>query len=142
MLAAAYFGERANKVKMIKGKDLRLGNLVKDRGEKVIKIDFLENIQDGYDTKFGQLVFLEGTEVHPMTEYSDYALGIPITIDWLIRLGFKNNILTAAHNDFIWYSNHIGIKGMLGIVKPVDIQYVHQLQNLFYLLTGNEMVVS
>lgn len=141
---------------MIKGKDLRLGNFVKDRGEKLIRIDFLEHIQDGYDTKFGQLVFLEGTEVHPMTEYSDYALPIPITNDWLIRMGFKLYPSGYYCLDVCGEKVYISI-GLKHDIEPnlildngeralsydlKHIKYVHELQNLFYSLTGLELVVS
>jgi len=64
---------------------------------------------------------------------------IPLTEEWLLKLGFENNELIAAHNKFIWFKNHIGISGMLGVVKPVECKYVHQLQNLYFALTGEEL---
>lgn len=132
---------------MIKGKDLRLGNLVKDRGEKLIRIDFLEHIQDGYDTKFGQLVFLEGAEVHPMTEYSDYALPIPITEDWIIRFGFEkqdnNWKRLCICNDwtYLYWERLAGFELSINkhsVMLP-HIKYVHQLQNFIFCLTGEEL---
>jgi len=48
-------------------------------------------------------------------------------------------MLDAEHNNIVWFDNHIGIKGMLGIVKPVECRYVHQLQNLFFAFTGTEL---
>jgi len=64
---------------------------------------------------------------------------IPLTEEWRLKAGFVNDKLKAAHNTIIWYNNHIGIKGMLGVVKPVECKYVHQLQNLFFALTGTEL---
>ncbi len=133
---------------MIKGKDLRLGNLVKDRGEKVIRIDFLGHIQDGYNTKFGQLVFLEGTEVHPMTEYSDYAIPIQITDEWIIRFGFERQDNSWKRlcicNDwtYLYWERLAGFELSVNkhsIMLP-KILYVHQLQNFYYSLTGEELV--
>lgn len=140
---------------MIKGKELRLGNLVKDRGEKVIRIDFLEHIQDGYDTKFGQLILLEGKEVHPMTEHSDYALPIPITNDWLIRLGFK--LYSSGYYCLDVFGEKVYISISLKYDKKPNlildsgenalsydlkhIRFVHELQNVFYYLTGTELQV-
>lgn len=139
---------------MIKGKELRLGNLVKDRGEKVIRIDFLEHIQDGYDTKFGQLIFLEGTEVHPMTEYSDYANAIPITEDWLIRFGFKKEkdewklfpcfeiqiivFNEGNYNGIMFYLRTIHTD-FVPIYLPSKMNCVHELQNFYNCLTGEEL---
>lgn len=64
---------------------------------------------------------------------------IPLTEEWLVKFGFFNNELKAEHNLFVWYENHIGIKGMLGIVKPCKCIYAHQLQNLYFALTGKEL---
>jgi hypothetical protein len=130
---------------MIKGRELRLGNLVKDRGEKVIRIDFLEHIQDGYDTKFGQLIFLEGTEVHPMTEYAYYANAIPITDDWIIRFGFVRQDNNWKTLDLIFAT--VSWERLAGFALSFDkesiylphIKYVHQLQNFIYCLTGEEL---
>lgn len=67
---------------------------------------------------------------------------IPLNEEWLTRLGFVDNEKYALHNIFIWYGNHIGIKGMLGIVKPFECKYVHQLQNLYFSLTGEELILK
>jgi hypothetical protein len=132
---------------MIKGKELRLGNLVKDRGDKVIRIDFLEHIQDGYDTKFGQLIFLEGTEIHPITEYADYANAIPITDDWIIRFGFErqdnNWKRLCICNDwtYLYWEKLDGFALSVNkhsVMLP-HIKYAHQLQNFIYYLTGEEL---
>ena len=127
---------------MIKGNELRLGNFVKDRGEKTIKIDFIEYVRNGYDTKFGQLTYVEGEEVHPMTEYSDYAFAIPITIEWLFRLRFEkiagNYEFTNGTTTIVFHNNEI-FEVIEGQWKSYNhIKFVHQLQNLWYSLTGNE----
>jgi hypothetical protein len=64
---------------------------------------------------------------------------IELTDEWLNAFGFNNKMLDAEHNNIVWFDNHIGIKGMLGIVKPVECKYVHQLQNLFFAFTGTEL---
>ena len=133
-------------------KELRLGNFVKDRGKKVIRIDFLEHIQDGYDTKFGQLVYLEGTEVHPMTEYSEFANPIPLTEEWLIKLGFGKSddhvmsIMCVDDELSIEYDYHfnrcflvINAENNTELKWLKHIQYVHQLQNIYFALTGEDL---
>jgi hypothetical protein len=66
---------------------------------------------------------------------------IPLTEEWLLKFGFDRNILNANHNDIIYYSeNNIAIKGMLGMVKPSQCIYVHQLQNLYFALTNEELI--
>lgn len=155
---------------MINANELRLGNFVKDRGGKVIRIDFLEHIQNGYDTKFGQLIFLEGNEVHPMTEYTDYAEPIPLTEEWLLKFGFENwgtivcnqyekyqrwvlyNIIEGTSN----FEVHI-IESTYGGSNDKEIcysidqdqrqwvqntEFVHNLQNSYFLCTKQELTIN
>jgi hypothetical protein len=129
---------------MITANELRLGNFVKDRGGKVIRIDFLEHIQNGYDTKFGQLIFLEGNEVHPMTEYTDYAEPIQLTEEWLIKLGFVSN---PYQDRYEFNSLHIECNKTKGYLELwiedfPHIKYVHQLQNLCYLMFNQELTIN
>jgi len=66
----------------------------------------------------------------------DY-IGIPLTEEWLVRLGFK-------------FKNGYGYTFVRGYVTKSDkywiyhdicvkINYVHQLQNLYFALTGTEL---
>ena len=146
---------------MIKGKELRLGNLVKDRGEKVIRIDFLDHIQDGYDTKFGQLVFFDGKEVHPMTEYSDFANPIPLTNEILEKTGFEDLstvniwqdklrlkgfpftfVFTKTYNELRLHPENFSDNLNIAFIINGGIKSVHQLQNLYFALTGKELDIK
>lgn len=51
----------------MKATELRIGNYVKDRSGKILRVDFIEYVENGFDTKFGQKMFVEGQEVHAMT---------------------------------------------------------------------------
>ena len=64
---------------------------------------------------------------------------IKITDEWLTAFGFINGIIDAKHNNIVWFRNHLVIKGMLGTILPTECIYVHQLQNLFFAMTGNEL---
>lgn len=130
---------------MVNPKQLRLGNYIHDRGGKVLRIDFMEYVRDGYDTKVGQLMHLEGQEVHPMTEYTDYANPIPIIEEWLFRMGFEKDIFWSDYifNDIFITLNDTDNTYMLDIdILHIKIQYVHQLQNLYFALTGEELEIK
>lgn len=77
---------------------------------------------------------------------------IPLTEEWLIKFGFKkrdmlSSILFDMKNPrFSIYLNPPIDKSnkwnILGIEKNVNIQYVHQLQNLYFALTGEELTLK
>jgi hypothetical protein len=82
---------------------------------------------------------------------------IPLTKEWLYKFGFKN--IDKGDNDYITYtdSNHdyylqLDVRkkdGKYSILdnsfddlrdfSMIDISYVHQLQNLYFALTGEEL---
>ncbi len=69
--------------------------------------------------------------------------GIPLTPKILEKCGFVSGQLGSEHLVFIYYGNdNLGIKGMLGMVKPFSIQYLHQLQNLYFALTNTELNIK
>ncbi len=138
---------------MIRKTEIRLGNYVRDRGGKVIRIDFIELIQKGVETKFGQRIFIDKKEVHPMTEYTAYAEVIPLTEKWLLDFGFilystgsfckhLNNddsylVIDLKYKNGVWLN--INQEGVENSIKLSHIKNVHELQNVYYSLTGIEL---
>ena len=131
---------------MIQSNELRLGNFVKDRGGKILKIDFFEHLENGYDCKFGQhnKVSDEWGPLHPLTEYINYALPIELSETNIVKLGFSVTQegwyeLVKAPLVFTWniYDKTFRFAGY----SFADIKFVHQLQNLVYSLTGSELEV-
>ena len=108
--------------------ELRIGNLVEYLGEfkEVLGMDeetvFLKNTVS--------VNYLELDEISP----------ISLTEELLLKFGFINNELLDKHLIFLWFGDHVGIKGMLGLIKPWSCVYVHQLQNLYFALTNNELI--
>lgn len=73
---------------------------------------------------------------------------IPITEEWLVRFGFKINSGVSSREFLmknIKVCNHYE-KGFLFIVdwwhSGIMIQSVHQLQNLYFALTGEELILK
>lgn len=131
--------------------ELRIGNWIADRGSKQWQIDHWET-KDKISAKsplvkFGELE-IEG---HPLTEEVLFLKPIPITEEWLVRFGFKSQDLSS---EFFTQFN----KGIVSIVfrnksilivcvgtQRVDhnnFKYVHQLQNLYFALTGEELILT
>ena len=64
---------------------------------------------------------------------------IPLTEEWLIRLGFKIFCKDFYLNGIIIHTRKRGY--VLRKSVPI-IQYVHQLQNLYFALTGEELTIT
>lgn len=130
---------------MINIKDIRLGNYVKDRGGKILRVDFIEYAEIGYDSKFGQKMYIGDQEVHPMREYSDYAEPIQLTPEWLSKFGLlylQNacwelgsmrvyNLSEDARSRF-----RISIAGN----EITILSYVHQFQNFYHSIAFKELI--
>lgn len=143
---------------MINAQDLRIGNWVKDRGEKLIRIDFFEHLEKNYSCKFGMNndIVDEFGPLHPFTEYTEYAIPIPLTEEILLKCGFEkrkeNNFyideekyhtisILKVNNQYMpsIKSNHHEVGQMFSLY---GIQYLHQLQNLYFALTNKELEVN
>jgi hypothetical protein len=125
---------------MIKVNELRIGNLVnyEDEALPVLKIDG--------DVKKVFIDLLIGLNME-MSE--DDLRPIPLTGDWLERLGQKcenGNGWTyqipvgALKWYFRWNTEWYSEVG--GIYIDSRVQYVHQLQNLYFALTGKEIEIK
>lgn len=113
----------------MKTNELRFGNYVYDTLGKVNKID-LEAIT--YIAK----------ETHNQVK------PIPLTEEWLLKFGFEWSIWHQAWHklSFIFDLSERGVGGYyMHMVKKnneiicPEIIYVHQLQNLYFALTGEEL---
>lgn len=115
---------------MIDPKELRIGNLLKGDGV-IVTIDARSVFDMWYNGKpYGP---------------------IPITPEWLERLGFERDEETRyrlylEHNRWLksWgRSGSFLVKGDNDFgVFVYDIKHIHQLQNLFFALTGHELTVK
>lgn len=137
---------------MIDNKEIQIGHYVKDRKGDVIKIDFIEHLENSCSAKFGMYhkedsIFFG---MHPLTEDTGFAEPIEISGHWLIALGFEelepddesrycyyskylgeDYYLDIAYNPFDWIFSLRSISKMMPdevYYLPSKIKYVHQLQ--------------
>lgn len=117
----------------MEAKELRIGNWV--------------NLsKDNFKTKYPYEV--DGHDIYEVDESGcDDICPIPLTEEWLIKLGFKKSSDTCYVRDrFRYYTNQIpkGATGYSNVVtfKTMPISHVnkvHQLQNLYFGLTQKEL---
>lgn len=119
----------------MKANELRIGNLVNYR------------VRDNLDPRKEWLQYtqIDWQDLRILSHnMGDGFEPIEITKDWLHRLGFEYNdmILTWSHQDQYLPSLTLTNNGTYiidGMAYSPELRYVHQLQNLFFALTGKEL---
>ena len=106
----------------MEAQDLRIGNLVYHNGEI-------------HETKGATIVYQKSTyKCEP----------IPLTEEWLLKFGFEKETddywgTSNCDECFIYEAKE---KCYTGYINYVKLNYVHQLQNLIFALTGTELEIK
>ena len=133
---------------MLKANELRIGNFIKFHNhletEKVITVNarFFSSLAGGRSLE----------EMKSDEELSNYYSGIPLTLEILEKCGWGKsdeheigtNMLNE-NNDGLYFDYHFKRFRMdfgdNSDIRMPHIQYLHQLQNLYYSLTGDELEI-
>jgi hypothetical protein len=123
----------------LKAKDLRIGNYYGYAHEESLSyhqadIDFIKTQQE-YNEDPDDDQFSRGW----------WAFPIPLTQEWMVKFGFeydrvtwfKINVMLVKRSSE-GYSVFYGT----GHLSEVTLNYVHQLQNLYFALTGEELTLK
>ena len=125
---------------MIQANELRIWNLVNSKNDGIISIT---NISEKS---------VAVSEAHCYNHIPvEFISPIPLTEDWLLIFGFKkrknrhlfhweNKIVISEYKDE--FENFFYPKTGYDIRFSNEIKYVHQLQNLYFALTGAELTVA
>ncbi len=62
---------------------------------------------------------------------------IPLTEEWLLKFG-----LMSIKTELGFWNNGDAIYFSYGFEKSIELKYVHQLQNLYFALTGEELTTG
>lgn len=134
---------------MIQSKEVRIGNLVEFNGE-VFEIESIS--RDLPNIKLDS----RGIGVVPWVSLN----GVTLTEEWLVKFGFvqygqKNEhnpmLLCKSNYDFAIYPPsdifkkkywRTSIHESIASYKDLNILFVHQLQNLYFALTGEELTLT
>jgi hypothetical protein len=142
----------------MKVQELRIGNWItypKYWGDEPIRITGV-NIVDRRDDESGiyeEFLSLLGNDFLTSDNFDsfvDYKNGvinpeelkpIPLTEEWLLKFGFEKNITTDLYPTFSYDILNVndGIVYVLNYGFVNHIKYIHQLQNLYFALTGEEL---
>lgn len=112
--------------RMVKSKDLRIGNFVylfyDENEQSILKFEF----DSGWNF--------------------DYIKPIPLTEEWLVKFGFETdkiewwngNMTIGIFKDGLFFCP----SGEITLRIGKEIKYVHQLQNLYYSIFGEDIELS
>ena len=128
---------------MIKANELRIGNKLNFLGDVVTFKNITEIREDG--------IFWIKTFEPKIESKNFHFKPIEITEEWLLKFGFKkrknrhlfhweNKIAISEYKDE--FENFFYPKTGYDIRFSNEIKYVHQLQNLYFALTGAELTVA
>jgi hypothetical protein len=75
----------------------------------------------------------------------DSFMPIPLTEEWLLKFGFEWKNFALRNGKFTvrfqkYFYVYLSFEGVSPI--QINLEYVHQLQNLYFALTGEELVVK
>lgn len=131
----------------MKASELRIDNLVFDIHETLSKIKCIDTTHGiGYLCYWNSGALYEENEID-ISEFTP----IPLTEEWLVRLGFEMfGDDTGGHID-INYSielqidiskNESTFSSIYDTIEGPEIKYVHQLQNLYFALVQKELTIK
>jgi hypothetical protein len=121
-------------------KELRIGNLIK-WGDSIQVIEAIFN----YNTELPTVMCNPLEAERYLSEFEP----IPLTEEWLKRLGLKYQFDSDTYeinfkydcNKIIvdLFTKHVCVDTGLNSIYIEHIKFVHQLQNLYFALTGKEL---
>lgn len=121
----------------MKPQELRLGNIITSDGETFI----VDELREDY-------IGAGALGVHPAG--FDLDLGVPLTEEWLKRLGFEGSPETGfglgvIELNYITTDNYVQFEFKTTAKDKwwmIDFRYVHELQNLYCALTGSSLTLK
>lgn len=143
----------------MKANELRIGNLVtidnpkhhpSIKGKPLIVLAI-----DEIDEPKCSLICTDPKEnliIPAYSQFLKFIQPIPLTAEWLEKFGFRTSrpkLLflpipkhkMEIHYEMQPYGNVVTLQSDFGMLIPNDIEHVHQLQNLFFALTGEELTI-
>lgn len=126
----------------MKASELRIGNLIMGMDMVQTVFEILDNTDRGRIVHLGYehliLVKENGNQYKPIEVHP-----IPLTEEWLLKFGFnyQKADVSSFYPFYVKSGFRINEEGYHWYVQThcVHIQYVHQLQNLYFALTGEEL---
>lgn len=122
----------------MKATDLRIGNWVKSKLHGGLETEVFSVFHHSVKLGANPLALYKQDEIEP----------IPLAEEWLFKLGFvklDTNDIFYIHEDCMNFklSKCLTMTAWHNLMlHDVKLEHVHQLQNLYYALTGEELTIK
>ena len=126
----------------MKTQDLRIGNYVNHICNDELVTDVIADV--GYHLLSSPKSITSRKDSDVIKELKP----IPLTEEWLLKFGFVNDGYSEWMKDRYTLDCEYTDKGVYNFVidnrtyLDIDIKHVHQLQNLYFALTGEELTIK
>lgn len=136
-------------------------NTNKTQAEQLPQDAVMQSVLKQNDCRYGNYIIYGGSitqlnekEMCHFFRFPETYKPIPLTEEWLLKFGFKKDIIVdlyRLHNQFgsiIYYPSTSAEKAKINFMLTGacfmnnTITNVHQLQNLYFALTGRELTVA
>lgn len=126
----------------MEAKELRVNNLIYDKLGRVVKVISIDNSDIEESTYKFKL-----SNGNILKHHIRNTNGIPLTEEWLLKFGFKR--YEGLQDDLYELDGFWQIQKdfnsniyTMSDIELYNIKYVHQLQNLYFALTGQELTIK
>ena len=130
--------------------ELRIGNWVKTCTPNMeIMIPDLNVPVQGI-TIFSEIEFNHSATVQGFKMNLNHIVGIELTAALMLKCGFKRKNFSKQTKDDYWIHDklpkeltyYLPYGTMSMYISNIPIKYLHQLQNLYFALTGGELIIK
>lgn len=123
---------------MIKSTELRIGNKLQKENGEIFTVLRLDNTNDVLvEEQRGLLTLGYNLLGIPLTEQILLKAGFDKTMAWTFAIELKGNL------KLVYYLGEKGWSiGFKNYSDFSDLKYLHQLQNLYFALTGEELTIN
>lgn len=127
----------------MKANELRIGNIIYTTKRLLDDNSFSTKDSDYRPIYISGIDGENLRDSHGYTYYIENYKPIPLTSEWLAALGFEDERLDLGDDWYTLYSyNDEGFVFMRNNERLRVIKHVHQLQNLYFALTGEELTIK
>jgi hypothetical protein len=128
----------------MKANELRIGNWVQINNQEWPNLKGVKFKVTSIECNALMLYSIRGIGNSNYNQYDYNIEPIPLTEEWLLKFGFASNPYQDRYEKGVLHIECDKTKGYLQLwceqlPQAIFIKYVHQLQNLYFALTGQEL---